>query len=423
MKKERTRKICVYLLGVSLIVSVLLAGEVGVLAQPKMVLELPSYQATEPGFADWWKEAVKEFEATHPNVRIDLISIPYNVHHDKLTMRFVAMNPPEITHMSSRFFFGFADRGFLEPLDGYMEGTDIQEVWTPMQQVMVRKGKTYGILLLSYAYGLYYNEKMFKEAGVVPPTTMTEVVEISKILTRDTDGDGIVDQYGISLPIIDASALYVEIIRFLIGEGGHLVKDGKITANSPEVIRTLKMFRELAGTSPVGMDVERRVYFFEGKAAMLIDGSWVLAMKHEAPENIRQYVKVALPPFPIMSGGPSNNVSIPRDISKEKKDVVWEFMYMLTRPKWQELYGWYTGNPPPRAGSLTDKALERSPELKTFEEAMNQAKTSYLPTGFEAQFDEFSKFVTSAVMEIVITDRAVEDVMNELQRSLEKKFL
>jgi multiple sugar transport system substrate-binding protein len=422
MKKNKLKRICI--LSFSLTVLVLLGAQMGTFAQPKMVLELPSYQATEPGFADWWKEAVKEFEATHPNVQINLISVPYRDHHDKLMTRFVAMNPPEITHISSRFFFGFADRGFLEPLDGYMKGTDIKEVWTPMQQVMVRKGKTYGILLLSYAYGLYYNEKMFKEAGLVLPTTMAEVAEISKILTRDTNGDGIVDQYGISLPIIDGSALYMSIIRFLIGEGSHWTKDGKIAANSPEVIKTLNLFKEIAGASPVGLgDPERRVYFFEGKAAMLIDGSWVLAMKHEAPENIRQYVKVALPPFPIMPGGPSNNVSIPRDISKEKKDVVWEFMYMLTRPKWQESYGWYTGNPPPRAGSLTDKVLERSPELKTFEEAMNQAKASYLPTGFEEQFSEFSKFVTSAVMEIVTTDRAVEDVVNELQRSLEKKFL
>ena len=108
---------------------------------------------------------------------------------------------------------------------------------------------------------------------------------------------------------------------------------------------------------------------------------------------------------------------------KKEELIVWEFMYMLTRPKWQESYGWYTGNPPPRAGSLTDKVLGRSPELKTFGEAMNQAKASYLPTGFEEQFSEFSKFVTSAVMEIVTTDRTVEDVVNELQRSLEKKFL
>lgn len=424
MRKEKVKRICAYFLGLSLTVLVLLAGEVGALAQPKIVLELPTYQATEPGFADWWRATIEEFEAMHPNVRINLISIPYRDHHDKLMTRFVAMNPPEVTHMSSRFFFGFADRGFLEPLDGYMEGTDIKELWTPMQQVMVRKGKTYGILLLSYAYGLYYNEKMFKEAGVAVPTTMGEVVEISKILTRDTNGDGIVDQYGISLPIIDGSALYMSITRFLIGEGSHWVKNGKITANSPEVIRTLKMFRELVGASPVGLgDPERRVYFFEGKAAMLIDGSWVLAMKHEAPESIKPYVKVALPPFPIMPGGPSNNVSIPRDISKEEKDLVWEFDYMLTRPKWQELYGWYTGNPPPRAGSLTNKVLGRSPELKTFGEAMGKAKVSYLPGGFEEHFSEFAKFVVSAVMEIVTTDRAIEDVVNGLQRDLEKKFL
>ena len=390
----------------------------------EVTLEFPSYQINEAGFGDWYRALAEEFEATYPNVEIKMQGVPYADHHDKLTTRLIAKDPPEIMHMSSRFFFGFADKGFLEPLDSYMEGTDIKDSWTPMQQVMVRDGKTYGLLLLSYGFGLFYNEKMFKEAGVNVPTNMEEVIEVSKKLTKDTDGDGKIDQYGIALPIIDDSAFYMSITRFLVSEGGHwTTKDGKITANSPEVIRTLKMFKELSNYSPIGLgDPEKRVYFFEGKAAMLIDGSWVLAMREKASEDIKSVVKVAMPPFPIICGGPSNNLSIPRDISKEKKDIVWKFIELASTLKWQEEYAMFTGNPSPRKGSVTDRVLAKSPDLGIFAKAMNSASESYLPAGFESQFSEFSKIIVNRAMEIITTDREVEDVLNDLQNDLEDTF-
>jgi len=423
--KSKIHKFFPLILIVLLLSSVPIVGFVsGQTEAAEVVLEFPSYQINEAGFGDWYRALAEEFEATYPNVKIKMQGVPYRDHHDKLTTRFVAKDPPEITHMSSRFFFGFADKGFLEPLDGYMEGKGIKDSWTPMQQVMVRDGKTYGLLLLSYGFGLFYNEKMFKEAGVNVPTNMEEVIEVSKKLTKDTDGDGKIDQYGIALPIIDGSAFYMSLTRFLVSEGGHwTTKDGQITANSPEVIRTLKMFKELSNYSPIGLgDPEKRVYFFEGKAAMLIDGSWVLAMREKAPEDIKSIVKVAMPPFPIICGGPSNNLSIPKDMSKEKKDIVWKFIELASTLKWQEEYAMFTGNPSPRKGSVTDRVLSKSPDLKIFAKAMNNSSESYLPAGFESRFSEFSKSVVNRAMEIMTTDRKVEDVLSDLQSELENTF-
>ena len=126
---------------------------------------------------------------------------------------------------------------------------------------------------------------------------------------------------------------------------------------------------------------------------MLIDGSWVLAMREKASEDIKSVVKVAMPPFPIICGGPSNNLSIPKDISKEKKDIVWKFIELASTLKWQEEYAMFTGNPSPKQGSVTDRVLSKSPDLEIFAKAMNRASESYLPAGFESQFSEFSKFI------------------------------
>ena len=43
---------------------------------------------------------------------------------------------------------------------------------------------------------LYYNREMFKEYNVQPPKTWDEFVKAAKALTKDFDGDGVIDQWG-----------------------------------------------------------------------------------------------------------------------------------------------------------------------------------------------------------------------------------
>ena len=41
-------------------------------AQQAVTLDFPSWQAEEPGVAEWWRALIAEFERTHPGVRINL---------------------------------------------------------------------------------------------------------------------------------------------------------------------------------------------------------------------------------------------------------------------------------------------------------------------------------------------------------------
>ena len=80
-------------------------------------LEMPSYQIQDAAFGEWWKAAAAEFAKQNPGHSIKLIPVSFNEHHDQLTTRFVAGSPPDLAHISARFYFGYADQGFLEPLD------------------------------------------------------------------------------------------------------------------------------------------------------------------------------------------------------------------------------------------------------------------------------------------------------------------
>src|SRR5450631_3444567 len=125
-----------------------------------VTLDFPSWQAEEPGFGEWWKGLIAEFESKHPGVKVKFYSIPFANYVNQLTVRFSGQNPPDIVHLPTRNFASFASQSWLEPIDDLLKTSDISGHWSKLQSEMGWNGKTYGVLLLPYGNLLYYNEKM-----------------------------------------------------------------------------------------------------------------------------------------------------------------------------------------------------------------------------------------------------------------------
>ena len=323
------------------------------LAADKIVLDFPSWQAEDPAFSIWWNALIEEFENEHPNVEINFYLIPYQHYVNTLSSRFGAGDPPDILHMPTKLAMGFIDMGWMQPLDSRLKDTDILENWTPLQNNLEINGHQYGVLLLGYGNSLYYNEKMFEEAGVSVPTTLEELYEAAKKLTVDKDNDGNIDQYGFGLVSVAGNNLYNRGMTFVTGYGGAFARDGKLTVHDPGVVKGLELMRKFykEQLTPMGIsDEQKREYFWQGKTAMDTNGPWELAtLRLQADPEVAKYVKVAVLPTNsgIIPGGVSNSIHIPQGISKEKEELVWQFIYKLTRPEWQVKYAEISGSPPP----------------------------------------------------------------------------
>lgn len=416
------RVLFIVVLTLTLIFSTMTLG----LAADNIVLEFPSWQAAEPGFADWWNELIDEFESEHPNVKINLYQIPYKDYINTLTVKFGAGDPPDILHMPTKAALGFIDMDWMQPLDSRLDGTDILANWTPLQSGLKLNGHQYGVLLLGYGYSLYYNEKMFEEAGVSVPTTMEELYEAAKKLTVDKDNDGNIDQYGFGMVTTTHPDVYTTSMTFVTGYGGAFARDGELTVHDPGVIKGLKMIDKLAEERlmPMGLTNEqKRSYFFEGKIAMIIDGPWVLALREGANPEVAKHIKVAIAPTNSgnIPGGMSNSIHIPRGISKEKEELVWQFIYKLTRPKWQVKYIELIKSPAPRKGVLTKEILAKMPEMKTFVNC-SQMSVDTLPSGYETQYTIFSRIVADGIMKIMTTDKSVESILDSLEQELKSEL-
>jgi len=331
-----------------------------------------------------------------------------------LTM-FAANDPPDIVHLPSASLLQFAKNDWLEPLDEILQDTDIPQTWSSLQSNMVLNGKTQGLLLLGYGFNLYYNEKMLNDAGIAVPTTPEQLLSAAEALTKD----GI---YGFGSTTVEMDNVFNEVSMFIIGEGNQWIKDGKYNLTDEEFVKAVDHYRKLLKMSPQGVSVEqKRQLFFDGKIAMIIDGPFIYGQAKSDKSVAGPNIKISPAPFPQTPGNVSNNLSIAKNIEPEKKKLVGEFIKLAASPQWQAKYAEYSNSPVPRAGVISETYLNDHPEMKVFAEAAKNA-VSIIPDSLNVRtnFNQFSKTVQAAMMELMVTDKPTIDVLRKLQDQLSK---
>jgi multiple sugar transport system substrate-binding protein len=385
----------------------------------EMTLQFPSWQQDEPGSSDWWKARIADFEQTHPGVNIEFTKIGVSDIAPTLLTQFSAGSPPQIIHLPFLNMFQFADQGFLEPLDNWLETTDVPEIWTPLQQGTQWEGSTYAILLLAYGYAMIYNEMMFEEAGQAIPTTSQEFVNSVKAITKPPDifGYGTTTQPGFNM--------LIHMETFMIGNGGHLMTDGVPSVITPEAIEGVSQWVDIvkSGASPTGLGTgELRQLLTQGKSASYFDGPWGQGFIRDADPEVKPHLKVTRLPFEKVFGGSSNIVAMPATLPQEQKEVVWEFIQSLTTPEAQKDYVLKYCVAPSRQDLdiPSDELHESCPLIDPWLEASNSPDlVDYFPYGLETKAIELSNLVSESGQVLITTDTPVEEEMERLQQRME----
>ncbi len=388
----------------------------------EIVLEFPSWQATEPGFQEFWEAAVEEFESRHENVTINLYQVPFDSYVDTLTTLYAADTPPQITHIPSRYFAQFSEMGWFESLNSRLEETEIIDNWSSLQEGLQVDGEYYGVLLLGNGYTMYYNKAMFEEAGVEVPTDAESFMDAAEKLTVDENGDGDPEIFGFGTCQVTDTNFYNEASQFVVGMGGKWSEDGDLSSmTSDATIQAMEMYQSLFENNytPSGLSEEqKRQYFVEGKMAMIFDGPWVASLIQDASDDIKDNLVATRIPFENVPGSMSNSLHIPASISDEEKDLVWEFIQMVTEDEFQQMYMEMTSSPSPNNQAVNDEILEINPFMDQFAKDAEEAK-EILPSGYEEDYGEFSQYVIDAVMTMTTEPYVdVEDALNDLKTQI-----
>jgi multiple sugar transport system substrate-binding protein len=133
---------------------------------------------------------------------------------------------------------------------------------------------------------LMYNVDLLRAAGVSPPRTHSELLHAFKRLTRDTDGDGRPDRWGLwaTLKTTWYERFYDFYPLYLAGSAGTtLVVNGKVVFENEAAVAALELFRRgfAEGGLPHSNFAIGRDPFIDGTVAMKIIGPWFLKELNE----------------------------------------------------------------------------------------------------------------------------------------------
>ena len=380
-----------------------------------VTLDFPSWQAEEPGFSEWWKGLIQEYEGKHPGVKIKFYSIPFANYVNQLTVRFAGQNPPDIVHLPSRNFASFASQNWLEPIDEMLKASDIPGHWSSLQSDMQWQGKTYGLLLLPYGNLLYYNEKLLQDVGAKVPTTPAEWLDaMAKTTNRDKG------QFGLVTTTAEHPNMFIDAATWVLGLKQDWLKGNKYNFTDPGVVAAVDQFRKSLTYAPPGTSsAVARQLFVDGKAAFLRDGPWVWATLQKAKPEIRPVLKMTQLPFPVITGGASNSLHIPAKLDAQKKKLVWEFIALAATPAWQEKYVQMTGSPAGRLNMISTEQAKKDPHLAAITQAAEKADNLF-PTqpALRENYNEFATLFSRAVVRMQSSTQPTEAILANFQKEV-----
>ncbi|MDD3927829.1 MAG: sugar ABC transporter substrate-binding protein [bacterium] len=172
-------------------------------SKPDNRITLKLYYSFSPQVASYIAGVCKNYEAEHPDIRIKP-EVGTRNYYMKLQTMMAGGTAPDIIYMQNKSLADYRDRGVLLNLSPYIErdNYDLSDICKlGFEEGDIKKGEVYGIPVTGSAEVLIYNKDLFDKVGLKYPDeawTWSDMLAAARKLTRDTNGDGRLDQYGIS---------------------------------------------------------------------------------------------------------------------------------------------------------------------------------------------------------------------------------
>lgn len=273
---------------------------------PKAVLRIAVWNAVgdDSDAARIEREVIQEFERLHPGVEVQMENIPGSQEYvRKLLLSFVAGAEPDVIRLDASSAAVFINNGVLRDLTPHIsgpDGIDLGDFYPNAVDVARRGSAVYAVPVDFTPLVVYYNKRLFDEAGVAYPRadwTWDEFLAVSMALTSE-------GKYGYTF----GNWMPGWLPWVWSGGGDVLGSDGRAvgTADSPATVAALEWLRDLTLRHRVApslsqMAAEGAAPFANAEAAMETSGHWNLTGLANAPKVKLSEIGVA--PIPVKVKG------------------------------------------------------------------------------------------------------------------------
>lgn len=323
------------------------------------------------------QELAQEFEAANPNIKIDFQSIPYNDYFQKIGPSLEAGSGPDVFQIPGPLVREFYGRGQLTPVpEDVYTGSDIEKDFVPWTvQLLKQEGKYVGLPTDVQPFLVFYNDDLFKAAGLDPSKdleTWEDVTNAADKLTK-RDGDTLM-QAGISVAT-NTYQWYWAMISTLSDKGVVDENTLKVTYDNDQGVAGWRWLTELVTKHKVDSPefLKDQDKFALGKAAIdAHEYTYSGNLKLTAPDL---HYSVHLPPHAPGRAKATVGTHWSYVVSSQSKhpSEAWAWIKFLTSEQAERK--WIAGGAeaPARTALYSDQSLRSDPTVAAAMDAMKVA--------------------------------------------------
>lgn len=158
--------------------------------QEKVFVRFAGWSAGETEMKNYQK-IIDEFEKENPDIGIKYEVIT-QMFHENILASFGAGVAPDVFYVDSAWAPIFIDKGALYPISDLADKSFIDKFYPFLLEPFKKNGKLYGLPKDWSMLALFYNKKLFEQAGITkPPETWEELEQDAKIITEKTGKPGL----------------------------------------------------------------------------------------------------------------------------------------------------------------------------------------------------------------------------------------
>ncbi len=171
------------------LLGLLLTGVVSCLKSPTTQtpkLEFWTMQL-QPKFNDYFKNAIRQFEAANPNIKVHWVDVPWSGMQGKIQAAMGAKTAPDVVNLNPDFATQLAARNAWLDLDTALKKGESKEYLPKVWQAGTLNNKAFSFPWYLTTNITIYNKDLFAKAGIAkPPTTYQELAQSAKQIKDKT---------------------------------------------------------------------------------------------------------------------------------------------------------------------------------------------------------------------------------------------
>ena len=308
-------------------------------------------------------KAIQKFEEEHPNVTVHYYSgIRKDDYSEWFSRKLLAGEEPDIFMVLGTDFNQFASMGVMKDLGDFMQSDpdfDPDKYFTSAFSSGQYESVQYALPYETVPTLMFVNKTLLTQEGIDMPEedwTWSDLYKICQKVTRDTDGDGVLDQFGTyNFDWMDA----------LCSNGGGVFnkKGTEATLTDSKVIEAVKYVRdinELYNGEKISQED-----FNGGRVAFMPLTFAEYRTYKTYPYKIRKYANFQWDCVTMPAGSQGGNISQVDSLlmgisaNTKEKELAWEFLKLLTYDEEMQMNIFYDSQ-----GASVLKAVTQSRQME-----------------------------------------------------------